>query len=90
MGFLEEFIDLTLFEWNLKSLLEQKLVSLLRQHKIYWKQRGSIRWVTKPDAGIKFFLANATIRHTKNLITCLENPLGVIHSAHQDKAQILW
>jgi len=46
--------------------------------------------VTKIDAGIKFFHANATIRHTKNLITCLENPLGVIHSGHQDKAKILW
>ena len=46
--------------------------------------------MTKLDAGIKFFHANATIRHTKNLITCLENPLGVIHSGHQDKAQILW
>ena len=80
---LEEFRNLTLHEWNFRFILKQKLLSLLRQQKIYLKQRGSIRWVTKGDAGTKFFHANATIRHRKNLITCLEDSLGVIHSVHQ-------
>ena len=87
---LEEFRNLTLHEWNFRFILKQKLLSLLGQQKIYLKQRGSIRWVTKGDAGTKFFHANATIRHRKNLITYLEDSLGVIHLVHQDKAQILW
>ncbi|KAG2650715.1 hypothetical protein PVAP13_1NG196719, partial [Panicum virgatum] len=42
---IEEFRDLTLLEWNFKSLLEDKLLSLLKQHRIYWKQRCTIKWV---------------------------------------------
>jgi len=57
MGYLEEFGDLTLFDWNFKEILEDKLISLLRQQKIYWKQRGTLKWVTKRDAGTKFFHA---------------------------------
>ena len=90
MGYLEEFGDLTLFDWNFKEILEDKLISLLRQHKIYWKQRGTLKWVTKRDAGTKFFHANATIRHRKNLITCLENSGGNMVTSHNDKAHILW
>jgi len=90
LGFLEEFRDLALHEWNFKVILEQKLISLLRQQKIYWKQRGTIRWVTKGDAGTKFFHANATIKHRKNLITCLENSAGTMLTSHQDKAHTLW
>ena len=90
LGLLEEFRDLSLQEWNFRHILEQRLISLLKQQKIYWKQRGTIRWVTKGDAGTKFFHANATIRHRKNLITSLENSLGNLHSDHQTKANILW
>ena len=56
LGFLEEFRDLALHEWNFRVILEQKLISLLRQQKIYWKQRGTIRWVTKGDAGKNSFM----------------------------------
>ena len=69
LGYLKELRDLTIFEWNFKSILEQKLISLLRQQKIYWKQRGTLKWVTQGDAGTKFFHANATIKHRKNVIT---------------------
>ena len=69
MGILEEFRDLTLMEWNFKSILENRLISLLRQQKIYWKQRSTMRWVTKGDASTNFFHANATIKRRKNLIT---------------------
>ena len=77
LGLLEEFRDLTLMEWNFKALLEAKLLSLLKQQKIYWKQKGTIGWVTKGDACTIFFHANATIRHRKNLITSLEDSSGV-------------
>ena len=56
LGFLEEFRDLALHEWNFRVILEQKLISLFRQQKIYWKQRGTIRWVTKGEAGKNSFV----------------------------------
>ena len=59
---LEEFRDLTLMEWNFRNTLQQKLVSLLKQQHVYWKQRGTIRWVTTGDTGTKFFHAHATIK----------------------------
>ena len=61
-------------EWNFQHILEEKLISLLHQQKIYWKQRGTIRWVTTGDAGTKFFHAHATIKH----------------SDHSTKASLLW
>ncbi|PVH33721.1 hypothetical protein PAHAL_8G054400 [Panicum hallii] len=36
LGIIEEFRDLSLMEWNFRDLLEKKLLSLLRQQKIYW------------------------------------------------------
>jgi len=62
----------------------------LRQQKIYWKQRGTLRWVTEGDASTKFFHANATIKHRINFIASLENAARQAHSAHHDKANILW
>jgi len=35
LGLLEEFRDLSLQEWNFRHILEQRLVSLLKQQKIY-------------------------------------------------------
>ena len=69
MNMLEEFRDLSLPEWNFRALLEEQLIQLFKQQRIYWKQRGTIKWVTKGDAGTKFFHANATIKHRKNVIT---------------------
>lgn len=43
MEFLEEHRDLSLEEWNFKKLLSDKMVFLLHQQKIYWKQRGTIK-----------------------------------------------
>jgi hypothetical protein len=42
------------------------------------------------DEGTKFFHANATIRHRRNLITSLKDSTGSNHSDHQSKASILW
>lgn len=57
LNFLEECRDLSLIEWNFRTLLEDKLILLLKQQKAYWKQRCSIKWVTMGDAGTKFFHA---------------------------------
>lgn len=43
MEFVEEFRDLTLEEWNFHKILNNHLVMLLEQQRIYWKQRGSIK-----------------------------------------------
>jgi hypothetical protein len=73
---IEEFKDLSIHEWNFKQILDSKLQSLLKQHKIYWKQRGQIKWVSLGDASTKFFHANATIKYRRNSITCLEDHDG--------------
>lgn len=73
INFLEDLRNLSLIEWNFRSLLEEKLISLLQQQKIYWKQRGALKWVTLGDANTKFFRANATVKYRRNLITQLTN-----------------
>jgi hypothetical protein len=50
---------------------------MLEWQRLYWKQRGTIKWVTSGDARKKFFHANATIRHRQNLITSLEDDNGI-------------
>jgi hypothetical protein len=90
INFLEEFRDLSLVEWNFRKLLETKLISLLRQQKAYWKQRGTIKWVTLGDATTKFFHAHATVKYTKNLITQLQDEQGNILTDHPAKANLIW
>jgi hypothetical protein len=71
-----ELRDPSMEEWNFKSILEDKLLELLHQQKIYWKQRGTIKWVKFGNESTKFFHANATIRHRRNLITTLVDSSG--------------
>lgn len=84
-----EFRDLSLCEWNFKEILQIKLQNLLKQQKTYWKQRGQIKWVTLGDASTKFFHAHATVHYRKNLITHLENDLGVLVTDHQQKELLI-
>jgi hypothetical protein len=90
LGILEEYRDLTVHEWNFRMVLQDKYTSLLRQQQIYWKQRGTLKWVKFGDEGSKFFHAIATIRHRRNLITSLQDDNGVSHTEHHAKAAILW
>jgi hypothetical protein len=83
------FRDLSLHEWNFRDFISAKLISLLKQQKTYWKQRGKIRWVKEGDAGTKFFHAHATFRHRKNTITTLQDSLGNILQHHEQKAELL-
>lgn len=87
---IELFRDPSLPEWNFKNLISKKLILLLKQQRIYWKQRGKIRWVKEGDASTKYFHAHATIRHRKNNITCLKDSLGNTVYSHEVKADILW
>lgn len=47
--------DLCIQEWNFQNILYDKLISLLKMQKAYWKQRAKIRWVQEGDAGTKLF-----------------------------------
>lgn len=87
---MEEYRDLSIHEWNFREVLIAKLTSLLKQQQIYWKQRGTVKWVRFGDAGTKFFHGHATIRHRKNLITVLEDTYGQLQTRHPVKVQILW
>lgn len=47
---MEETRDLTVQEWNFRELLQRHLQDLLHKQKIYWNQRGYIKWVKFGDA----------------------------------------
>jgi hypothetical protein len=90
MDVLEEFRDLSLYEWNFKEILNKHLLTLLEKQKMYWRQRGNIKWVTLGDAGTHFFHANATLRHKLKTIAELTTIEDLSFSAHKDKEEILW
>lgn len=87
---IEIFRDLSLSEWNFREIVCQKLISLLKQHRKYWKQRGKINWVKEGDASTKYFHAHATIRHRKNTIASIQSPVGEMVTDHEGKAMIIW
>jgi len=43
---LANYRDLSLAKWNFKKILEKHLLGLLERQRIYWKQRGNIKWVS--------------------------------------------
>jgi len=90
LDIIEEYRYLSLEEWNFRSILKEKMFSLLKQQRTYWRQRGNIKWVTLGDAGTKFFHANATIRHWNNLITKIKDEADNFKTEHGDKELIIW
>jgi hypothetical protein len=87
---IEETRDLEIQEWNFRALLQSHLATHLDWQKLYWKQRGTIKWVTSGDASNEFFHANATIRHRQNLIAILEDEEGQLIQKHEEKEAALW
>ena len=85
MEIIEECRDLTVMEWNFKETLKEKLSHLLEQQRVYWKQRGKVRWVKDGDAGTKLFHANATLRHRGNLINELTSRDEVTVTDHKTR-----
>jgi hypothetical protein len=67
--------------------LNSHLLQLLNQQKIYWTQRGAIKWVKFGDECTAFFHANASIRLRKNSITSLMDDNGLEHFLHDEKAR---
>jgi hypothetical protein len=77
---LEEFRELSLKEWNFRQLIHEHLFGLLEQQRVYWMQRGRMKWVTLGDENTNFFHANATIKHKKNSVMTLEDGNGILLS----------
>lgn len=89
MDIMEEYRDLTLEEWNFRQLLKDHIANLLEQQRIYWKQRGTVKWVKHGDENTKFFHAHATIRYRHNLITSLTAIDGTVLYTHEEKGNLL-
>lgn len=87
---LEEARDLSLEEWNVRKIVQEHLQRLLHQQLIYWKQRGTIKWVKFGDECTEFFHATASVKHRKSVITALEDAHGNSITSHQGKANLLW
>jgi hypothetical protein len=87
---INEHRDLSLEEWNFKIVLEKHLLKLLENQRVYWRQRGNIKWAQLGDAGTHFFHTCATLRHRNKLINELTSRHGNIAVDHRDKAVILW
>jgi hypothetical protein len=87
---LEEFRTLSLEEWNLRDILKAHVITLLQNHKAYWKQRGKINWVKLGDANTKKIHIKATISYRKNFIASMRNEQNIDISDHDSKVQILW
>ncbi|XP_066341744.1 uncharacterized protein [Miscanthus floridulus] len=87
---IEEWRDLSIEEWNFKAMISEKLSELLHQQRLYWRQRGTIKWVKLGDENTKFFHANASIRHRRNMITSLVDNSDSVLYGHEQKASLLW
>jgi hypothetical protein len=87
LDYLEEFIDLSLEEWNFRHILQDNIAKLLG---IHYKQRGNIKWATLGDKNTKKIHATETIKHNKSTIMVLKNVDGIEMTRHEEKAAILW
>ena len=90
MEVIEEWRDLSLQEWNFKEILSRKLTSLLHQQNLYRRQRGTIRWVKLGDENSKFFHANTTVKHRRNLISGLADNDGSLVYDHAQRTYLIW
>jgi hypothetical protein len=69
--------------------LYDKLITLLKQQRAYWKRRSKINWIKEGDAGTRLFHAKATIRHRGNTISSLLTDQGLNVSDHDSKATLI-
>jgi hypothetical protein len=67
----EEIRPLSTEEWNLRELFKSHVLTLLQNQKVYWKQRGKIKWVKLGNENTHFFHTKATINYRHNYISML-------------------
>jgi len=65
-------------EVNLKHVLNDRLVDLLREEELKWYQRAKIRNLLEEDANTKYFHLVASDKYRKTRIFHLEQEEGVI------------
>lgn len=82
--------DLSIQEWNVRNVLYDKLISLLKMQQSYWKQRAKIRWIQEGDAGTKLFHSHATVKHRRNSISALLDDNNISITQHDQKANLIW
>jgi hypothetical protein len=70
--------------------VHRHLANLLEKQRIYWQQRGRIKWATHGEENTKKIHANASVRHNLNSIRSLQNDNGVELTKHEDKVDALW
>lgn len=87
---IEEFRNLAPHEWEARLVLKEHLVKLLNSQQVYWKQRATIRWISRGETNAKFLKAKATIKFRNNHIAVLQNEQGQEQSDHDSKVAILW
>ena len=86
---LDDKRSLLTHEADLRTAVKAHLTTLLKQQRIYWQQRGKIKWATVGGENSEFFHSVATIQQRNNCIASLTKPYGEILSEHEDKAQHL-
>jgi hypothetical protein len=77
-------------EWNLRDLIKSHIISLLQNQRVYWKQRGKIKWVKLGNKNTRFFHSKATINYKHNYINMLSTDDSEEITDHEGKASILW
>jgi exonuclease III len=86
----EELRPLSTKEGNLRDMLKSHVLTLLQNQRVYWKQRGKIKWVNLGSENTKFFHTKATINYRHNFIGMISNDDLEEISDHDGKASILW
>jgi hypothetical protein len=87
---MEEMRNLLVEENCLRNFLNSHVLTLLKNQKIYWKQRGKIKWVKLGDENTKFFHTRARINFRHNKIVVLQNDDLADITDHDGKVEILW
>jgi hypothetical protein len=86
----EELRPLSTEEGNLRDMLKSHVLTLLQNQRVYWKQRGKIKWVKLGSENTKFFHTKATINYRHNFIGMITNDDLEEITDHDGKASILW
>jgi hypothetical protein len=85
----EELRPLSTKEGHLRNMLKSHVLTLLQNQRVYWKQRGKIKWVKLGSENTKFFHTKATINYRHNFIGMITNDDLEEISDHDGKASIL-
>jgi len=75
-------------ELNLKHVLSERLVELLREEEVKWYQRAKVKHLLEGDANTKYFHLLANGRHRKTRIFQLEDGDTIIDGDAQLKQHI--